>query len=340
MHTRDLQPVGREVWSGGSFVDKAFAQRYVFSDGLALFQNDDLDSAERVDQLDQMVANTRRMSWRDAVEKTYGVDSGMIRYITDQSRHGYLDLIPTGADSRVLEIGRALGQCTTLIAGRCGELVAMDVVRGQAEFTKLRCEQSEMKNVHVAVGGEDGRLPFRSGSFDVVILNLVLEWCGSRSQEDHEVVQRRLLSEIARVMKDGGCAWIATKNRYALRLLLGGRDEHCAGLRFGSALPRSLCRLLMRIRGAANARGHLHSHRYLKRMVMDSGFRDCEPAVGLPEGRYAEVFVMADSDGFRELRRDGVVKFASGRWQSKIVSLVPNSLYKYLAWGNAFVATK
>lgn len=340
MHMRNLQSVGSSVWSGSSFVDEVFAQGYAVVDGVAMFQDDDLDSEERVDQLDRMVQNARRMGWRDAAEETYGTDSGMIRYITDQSRHGYLDLMPIESESRVLEIGCALGQCTTLIAGRCRELVAMDVVRGQAEYTRLRCEQSGMNNVHVAVGGEAGRLPFRSGSFDVVILNLVLEWCGSRSSEDHEVVQRRLLSEIARVTRDGGCAWIATKNRFAMRLLLGGKDEHCGGLRFGSALPGPVRRLLMRMRGAGEARGHLHSHRALKQMVISSGFRRCDPAVGLPEGRYAELFVLADTERFRELRRSGEVQFASGRWQSKIVRLVPDVLYKYLAWGNAYIATK
>jgi len=137
----------------------------------------------------------------------------------------------------VLEIGCSLGQCTSILAKRAAEVWAIDVVRGQAEFTLVRCRQEGSSNVHVAAGGEDGRLPYRDGCFDVVILNLVLEWCGSRSSEDHVVVQRRMLAEIARVLRPGGCAWISTKNRFAMRLLLGGRDEHMSGMRFGSALP-------------------------------------------------------------------------------------------------------
>src|SRR2546421_11300747 len=54
--------------------------------------------------------------------------------------------------------------------------------------------------------------------------------------------QHRMLSEICRVLKPCGIVQLNTKNGFSYRLIIGGRDEHCHGMRFGSALPRWLLR--------------------------------------------------------------------------------------------------
>jgi SAM-dependent methyltransferase len=327
-------------WPGAMFLGAEQIPAYTLRRDVAIFQSEDPDDSTRVDQLDSMVERALRVGWLQAARETYAHNPNMERYITDQSRHGYLGLVPITAESRVLEIGCALGQCTTLLAPKCKVMVAMDVVRGQAEYTKVRCAEAGLSNVHVAVGGHDGALPFRDACFDVVILNLVLEWCGSRTSADHDVTQRRLLSEIARVLNRGGTLWLSTKNRFAMRLLLGGCDEHMSGMRFGSCLPGFVSGAILRARGISRSRGLLHSHTQLKRMLLDSGFSRCEAALGLPEARYAEQFVLADSPTFRALRAEGRVKLGSGRFVSRIMRVVPSKLVKHVAWGNAFVATK
>ena len=58
-----------------------------------------------------------------------------------------------------------------------------------------------MENVSIAIGGDDCLLPYDTENFDTVILNLVLEWCGSRpSNEKPEDLQGRLLAEMFRVL--------------------------------------------------------------------------------------------------------------------------------------------
>ena len=145
--------------------------------------------------------------------------------------------------SPILEIGPGLGQFTAALARRSRHVHALEVVPEQAEFALIRARQEGARNVSVAIGGDDCRLPYRNDVFDGIVLNLVFEWCGSRNDsESHAKAQTRLLQEMARVLRPGGFLYLATKNRFALRLLLGGTDEHMSNMRFGSALPRRLGR--------------------------------------------------------------------------------------------------
>ncbi len=147
-------------------------------------------------------------------------------------------------------VGRAFAGFTAEIRRRAGRVYGLEVVQAQAEFAAERCSQEGLDEVYLACGGDDCRLPYEDGSFDVVILSLVLEWCASqRGEEPAEVVQQRMLSECHRVLREGGTFYVSTKNRYALRLLLGKPDEHAWETPFGSALPRWLLGLVLKLRG-------------------------------------------------------------------------------------------
>jgi SAM-dependent methyltransferase len=332
--------ISRPVWSGAFFLSPDAADRYRLKSNVAIFQEGDLDDEGRISQLDQMVARASVIGCLPAVAETYGPDSRMINYITDQSRHSYVSLLPINRDAVVLEIGCALGQCTALLADKAKEVVAMDVVRGQAEFALLRCKELGLTNIHVAVAGDDGRLPYNDCSFDVVVFNLVFEWCGSRSPEGNEVVQKRLLKEIARVLKHGGIAWISTKNRYSIRLLLGGRDEHMDDMRFGSCLPRAVGDRLHRWRGHQRSRGLLHSHTALRSLIRESGFSVVKAYWAVPEPRYVSHFVEANAESIQRFRQVFSGKQGQGRLVSRLTSLVPAKIVRYIAPGNCFVATK
>ncbi len=330
----------KELWSGAHFLLAKWLSRYSMRGDVAILQEKDLDDATRVTQLDEMVERARRTNCLSAASETYGPQSNMIRYITDQTRHVYLSLLPVNHDARVLEIGCALGQCTSLLAKQVGEVVAIDVVRGQAEFTSLRCKEQGLSNVHVAVTGEDGWLPFRSESFDVVVFNLVFEWCGSRSPEGNAEIQQRMLSEIARVTKRGGVAWISTKNRYSLRLLLGDHDEHLAGIRFGSVLPRRIGQWILNRQGIATSRGLLHSNGCLHSMIRQSGFSTVEAYWAVPEPRYVEKCIKADIPSIRAFRSTYTGRQAHGRWISKLMAIIPAKFVPHIAAGNCYVARK
>lgn len=297
------------------------------------------ESAETVARLEHLVAMAREKGWREALGASHADERGFA-YVSDVRRAKYLELLPLDSEKDVLEIGASMGQHTVLVAPRVRSVQALEVVPGQAEFAALRCAQEGLTNVRVACGGDDCRLPFDDGSFDGVILNLVFEWCGVRFPEGTEAGQRRMLASIARVLRPGGFLWLATKNRFALRLLMGGRDEHVHGMRFGHALPRWLLKLSLRARGRETGCGALYSYLGLRKLLSEYGFRDVRSYWAAPEMRYPDRYVSTDASSIRAARREGGFRQGDSRLRSALMPWMPAPLVKHVSPGLAFLAYK
>jgi SAM-dependent methyltransferase len=270
----------------------------------------------------------RQHGWRDAIALQFGE----AEYLTDERRGNFLELLPIeGAD--VLEIGPGFGQFTDKIAKIARSVEALEVDADQAEFMREKLRQEGINNTVVSTGGADCRLPYGSDTFDLVILNLVFEWCAIRLDEPHEQAQLRLLGEIARVLKPGGRLYISTKNRFALRYLMGRPDEHYHEMRFGSALPRWLAD---RLHGR-RSRGRLYSWSGLRRLLLQSGFKIERSWWAAPEMRFPDELVATDAKSVKAARGRGV-RQANGRAESLIMKLVPAWLVKHIAPGLCFLA--
>lgn len=276
----------------------------------------------------------KRIGWRSALESAFGPDTAS--YSTDPQRSKFLDVLPLAQSMCALEIGIGLGQHTVELAKRVSHLDAIEMRLVNTLFAKERCHQQGVRNVVFHCGGDDCLLPFADQTYDAVILNLVLEWCGSANNtEPNDVSQRRLLREIHRVLKPGGFVQISTKNRYALRLLVGGRDEHTLEMPFGSALPRPILRLLSRRR----APGLLHSYSGLRRMLAAAGLKPERSYWAAPEMRYAEHFVPTDAASVAKARRT-MTRQGPTRLTNRLMKAVPAGLVKYVAPGLFFVAVR
>lgn len=325
----------------GMMVSCDGAMSYSVCDGCICFLARDYEEDEAAIGIVRKALNQSDIvGWRAAIDEAYVPGTAGHRYITEKGRAGFLDLLTLDDRSTVLEIGCSMGQHTQELAARCGRVFGLDVVLEQAMFTAKRCSQQAITNVSTACGGDDGRLPYASESFDAVVLNLVLEWCGARSDESHEVVQQRLLNETWRVLKPGAQVFLSTKNRYSLSLLLGARDEHLDGMRFGSVLPRSVQRLLLARRGVRRPAGNLHSYGRLREMVSEAGFDRLWSYWASPEMRYPKRFIPTDTASVRSALRAFGSELVFGRKQRVVLSVVPRTVIKYLTPGLCIVASK
>ncbi|MEW6302591.1 MAG: class I SAM-dependent methyltransferase [Verrucomicrobiota bacterium] len=318
------------------------AHRYAVKDGIPQFLRfPPAESAEEIQSHGRLNQLARERGWREALQTVYGADSNLYRYVTDESRGLFLDVLELNQESVVLEIGPGLGQFTPALAARTGFVCALEVVPGQAQFTRERCRQAGRANVHVACGGDDCRLPYASGHFDAVVTNLVFEWCASRNPDEAaHVAQQRLLAEAHRVLKPGGRLWLATKNRYALRYLLGRPDEHAFNLPFGNALPRACLALLLRWKKLPRPPGVLYSHRALSRLLAEAGFADGKSFWAAPEMRFAQWLVPTDVASIRAARAQPGFVPGESRATRLLMSLLPAPLVKHFTPGLAFLAVK
>ena len=299
------------------------------------------ETVEIAAQLERLNELAGRDGWLAALQTVYAADPGMVRYVTAGDRASFVELLPIDRTSHVLEIGPGLGQFTVPLARRAAFVSALEVVAGQAEFVVQRCREEGLRNVDVAVGGDDCRLPYADASFDLIVLNLVFEWCASRCSDEEPIeVQRRLLAEMARVLKPGGSLYLATKNRYALRYVIGKGDEHMHYLPFGNALPRWLGRLALHLKALPRAPGLLHSHAALGRMLRQAGFDRLRSFWATPEMRYPAEYVPTDPAAIRAARRRPGFVQGDARSVRLLMRWVPAPLVKHLTPGLAFVATK
>jgi SAM-dependent methyltransferase len=257
-----------------------------------------------------------------------------VAYLTEPRRSRYLQVVNLRSDEHVLEIGASLGQHTRLIAKQCRSVEALEVVPLQAQFAKIWCDESGLENVTVTAGGASGSLPYADGAFDVVIMNYVLEWSAGRDSESAREFHMRLLREIRRVLRSDGRLFLSTKNRFGLRLVLGDRDEHM-GIRFGSALPRWLSRIILGIRSPHFPKGFLHSRRGLESLLRDAGFPALRSYLAFPDARYPEALVSFDRSGLRQLRE---LNISALSLKSRLFLAIPFLLQRNLATSHVYIA--
>src|SRR6185437_1946565 len=164
------------------------------------------EAADNEAQLNTLNNVARQQGWRSGVSTAY--DAKMLRYVDNPERLVFLPLLPLNPSDAILEIGPGLGQISIPLSRRVATVDALEVVRGQAEFCAERSRQEQASNIRITAGGDDCELPYADRSFNGVILNLVLEWCGWRAGGTHADMHLKLLAEINRVLKPGGFLYL------------------------------------------------------------------------------------------------------------------------------------
>ncbi|HBK91197.1 MAG TPA: hypothetical protein DDZ68_05960 [Parvularcula sp.] len=286
----------------------------------------------QLSKLARMISDARAIGCEAALKK----HDHNVEYLTDARRARYLEIVALRQDEDVLEIGASMGQHSRLIAKQCRRLDAVEVVAAQAEFANLWCEQSGARNVRVLAGGATGNLPFDDASYDVVIMNYVLEWCAGRDSADPRAFHARLLADVFRVLKPGGRFFVSTKNRFGLRLLLGSVDEHL-GIRFGSALPRPVARYFASRKPRAIPFGYLHSRSGLEVLLREAGFSTIEAYISFPDARRPEFIVPFDRAGAATLRALGGDGFTL---KDRLFKALPFGAQKHVATSHTMIARR
>ncbi len=249
------------------------------------------------ERMDVLLEIARDHGYRYAVEKILGPFAGhyLVGYVLDDSRADFRTVLPLTQETAVLDLGAGWGAVSCGLAADCRSVTAVDTNAQTLAFIQIRAEQSGLRNVQVAQIDplDDASLPFPDGSFDVAILNGVLEYVGEASTGLRpDEVQRRCLREIRRVVKPGGVLYVGIENRYGLLYFLGTRDH--STLRFTSLLPRSLANLVTRLRLRKPYRTYTYTCRGYRELLKSAGFED--PSIYLAYPTYREPHFILPSD--------------------------------------------
>jgi len=236
-------------------------------------------------QMRAIVERARTGGWEPALRELLAPGRpDLYDYVTDPGRADWRHYLPLDDSADVLDLGAGWGSLTALLAPRCRSVTAVEGVEERMRFLDLRCRQQGLANV-VRVRSDLLHLPFLAGSFDVVVMNGVLEWvaCADLGPPP-EVVQRRFLRRIRRLLRPGGALYLGIENRTGYQLWLGLRDH--SGLPFTSLLPRPVANVVTRLVAAGGKRGPYRTYTYTywgyRRLLRGCGFDEVDVYAPLP----------------------------------------------------------
>ena len=127
-------------------------------------------------------------------------------------------------------------------------------------------------------------LPFRTGTFDAVVLNGVLEWVPVTAVGAPRQCQLAMLRELRRLLKTNGQLYVGIENRVGLKYFRGAIDEH-SHLKFTSLMPRRLANAWSRARRNQDYRTYTYSRRGYAKLLREAGFTQVDFYCPYPDYR-------------------------------------------------------
>ena len=122
------------------------------------------------------------------------------------------DRLVTSIDIRaaqdILDIGSGTGYCARRLQSQFPDCRITNLDLSEAMLDHARGEADQAYQSWIC--GDAQSLPFRNEAFDLVVSSLTLQWCKR---------PERFFSELHRVLKPGGRAWISTLAEYTLEEL-------------------------------------------------------------------------------------------------------------------------
>ena len=170
--------------------------------------------------LSGLLQRARAQNWRTAVEESLPLLRPDIAaytqdYFLEPYRAAFVDGLGVTNGSSVLDLGCGWGFASQRCLEKGANVVGTETALGRLQFCTVRFSQQGFGDRFLAVEMDANRpLPFRSASFDVVIVSGLMEWLPSTATGSAESLQREFLQRCATVLRPGGRLYLAIENRW------------------------------------------------------------------------------------------------------------------------------
>ncbi len=278
-------------------------------------------------------------SWKsallDSTEPAVQRASGMILNL---DRANWQWLIPLPADSRVLDLGAGTGTNTHALAKHFREVVAVEPVLERVQFMRHRFAQERLSNTRL-IRSSLWKLPFEPRSFDLAVMNGVLEWVPEGREEDPRELQLEALKKVQSLLRPGGYLYLGIENRVTLGYCLGYRDPH-SGIPFVTILPRRLAHWYSRRKGLLGYRNYLYSSRGYRKLLSEAGFSNIDVYLALPSYNHPRYLIPVDQHLYSYFSRTFNATHTAGLrgWIRSLLNQV--GLLKHLQYSFVIMARK
>ncbi len=227
----------------------------------------------------ELLEDARSGSWIKAVHDHFPAGDMNIS-ILDLQRAAWLPLLGLGRDAVALDVGSGLGAITHSLARSLGEVYSVEAVPERIEFTQVRLQQEGLNNVRL-IQASALNLPFLEESFDLIVVNGVLEWVGEWNWKgDPADVQLKFLMGLNKLLRKDGVVVVGIENRFGYNNFLGAMDH--SGMPYTSLMPRRLATFWLRkhstphhrttLNSGREYRTYTYSARGYRKLLMKAGF--------------------------------------------------------------------
>lgn len=216
---------------------------------------------------------------------TEGWDSFAAKYkdrldfTTEENRADWRFLVPLDRNSVVLDVGAGLGRTSIPLARVVKKVVACDTSVIRMKFLKKLADSKGLINIEVVVA-DIFNPPFEQESFDLIVMNGVLEWVGRTDlYKNPREAQIACLKICRGLLKKGGFLYVGIENRFAAAYLRG--IDH-NGLRFTSYMPRWIANKYTELKKHHKYDTHTYSMAGYKKLFKVGGFDNLDPYLVYP----------------------------------------------------------
>jgi protein-L-isoaspartate O-methyltransferase len=138
--------------------------------------------------------------------------------LLDWQQASWLPWLGLGTDAVALEVGAGHGAITWALAQSLGRVYAMETDPAALSFNRWRLDHERVANVQL-LHATPMQLPFPPASFDLIVVNRVLERIHLWSDGACHEAQVDLLSRLASLLREGGVLVLPVANRFSYHML-------------------------------------------------------------------------------------------------------------------------
>ncbi len=284
-------------------------------------------------QAEELNSFAKEHNWRWAIEKFF--PEHLRKFVLDDTRINWKYSVNSDTRGNILDIGCGWGTLSFAFAKDGAQVYAFEPVWERISFINTRAKQENMKNL-ISICGDVLKLPFEDSSFDIVILNGVVEWLGlSDKSVSADKVQEMVLKDVYRILKPGGSVYIGIENRLAYFYFFGKKDPH-SGLRFVNLMPRGLADIYSQLVKKHKYHTYIHSLGGYRKLLGKAGFKKVDfftPVPGYLNFKY--ILPLSESKEMNYWVRNIICeKFLfAGFWMRMAYSVICFFLKTPFAWG-------
>jgi SAM-dependent methyltransferase len=221
----------------------------------------------------QFIDKSERVGFFEAIkEEKFSVFK---KYASSTERANFLKSLEIPKTATVLDLGSGYGNITIPLSKMVKEVYACDSALELLEFSRQRAIAENISNIkYFRTDPIDFcDTPFEEKTFDVIILNGVLEWVGTGDlSRNPGLIQEEVLKYLRTLLKDDGFIYIGIENRWWPMYFYNIKDPHTKKM-WTAIFPRFVSNVLMRLYGEKSGyRNYIYSLFGYRKLFNNAGF--------------------------------------------------------------------